>query len=335
MLNCVAVGPTQGLLLALQQMCAELPDLCLLKALDQFPASHETSRVLNVLDPEALFLEIHPSERCLELAAELRADWPGVILVGYARQCDRARRSQAAEAGVAEVLVAPFSMDDLHRALVHAFQSRTPEILDNLIVFLPAKPGDGASTTALNTATALAGLGRKVLVIDADRSNGVLAVHAGVDPAHSFDEALETSHELNEGVWEYRRTRAAGYDLLPMARRPAQRVFPPWTYRRLLRFAASHYDHVLVDLGSVLADGSEAFLRQARTIQLVTGPGEDSRFLAERRREELLALRISDERIETVDGPGREEEAAEAGSGGLFSAFRRRMLAHSHRERRA
>lgn len=322
------------MLLALQQMCAELSDVCLLKAIDQFPSIHDAGRLLNVFDPEALFLEIHPSERSLELATEFHLHKPGLILIGYARQCDRPRRAQAAEAGVADVLTAPFSTDDVHGALVHAFQARPPEIHRNLVAFLPAKPGNGASATVLHNAGCLAALGRKVLVIDADRQNGVLALRAGVSPTHSLDEALATAHELNEGTWGYRRLRAAGYDLLPTAQRPATRGFAPWSYQRLLRFLISRYDNVLVDLGGVPADGSEAFLQQAQTVQLVTGADEASLFLAERRREELRALRLDELRIDTVDAPARREDDV-AASGGLFSALRRRVLAHGHRDRRA
>ena len=321
------------MLLALQQMCAELSDVCLLKAIDQFPGVHDGGRLLNVFDPEALFLEIHPSERSLELAAEFHRHKPDLILIGYARQCDRPRRAQAAKAGVADVLIAPFSTDEVRSTLVRAFQTRPPEIHRNLVAYLPAKPGNGASTTALHTAGTLSAVGRKVLVIDADRQNGVLALRTGVSPTHSLDEALATAHELNEGTWEYRRHRAGGYDLLPTAQRPAAHGFAPWSYRRLLRFLISHYDNVLVDLGGVPADGSETFLQQARAVQLVTGADEASLFLAERRREELRALRLDELRIETVDAPARA--ADEAASGGLFSALRRRVLAHGHRDRRA
>ena len=177
-------------------------------------------------------------------------------------------------------------------------------------------------------------MGRKVLVIDADRRNGVLALRAGISPTHSLDEALDTAHELNAGTWEYNRLRANGYDLLPAATRPATRHFAPWSYRRLLRFLMSHYDQVLVDLGGVPADGSEAFLQQAQTVRLVAGADEASLFLAERRRDELRALQLDEVRLETVDGPAREEDEV-AASGGLFSAFRRRVLAHGHRDRRA
>jgi CheY-like chemotaxis protein len=318
-------------------MCAQLDDICLLKALDQFPGTHDTTRLLNVLDPEALFLEIHPSERCLELARELQDERPDLIVIGYTRQLDKARKGQAAAAGVREILVAPFTLEDLYRVLVHAFQSRTPEVHHNLAAILPAKPGSGASRNTLEAAGILAGLGRKVLVIDADRRNGVLALYAGVDPVHTLDEALETSHELNEGLWEYRRTSAGDYDLLPAARRPVSRSYGPWTYRKLLRFVTSRYDHVLVDLPGVPSDGSELFLRQARTVRLITAGDKASQFLLERRREELATLGISPERIEILERRPRPEpeEEAPVEAGGLFSSFRRRVLPHGHRDRQA
>jgi Mrp family chromosome partitioning ATPase len=334
-LHCLAIGPTQGLLLALQQMSAQLEEICLLKALDRFPDSHEGPRLLNALDPEAVFLEIHPSVRCLELARELRDHYPQVLVVGYARHLDKARKEEAQGAGIAEILVAPFSIEDLQLALVQADRSRPPEIHHNLAAILPAKPGTGASRNALESAVVLAGLGRQVLVVDADRQNGVLALYAGVSPRHSLDEVLDISHELNKGAWEYRRTRAEAYDLLPAPRRPTHRSYAPWAYRKLLRFLTSRYDHVLVDLAGVPTDGSEAFLRQARTIRLVTAPDEASQFLVERRREELAALGIAAERIEVLERRPHPEDEAVLPSGGLFSALRRRVLAHALRERQA
>jgi Mrp family chromosome partitioning ATPase len=324
-LNCFAIGPTQGLLLALQQMSAQLDEICLLKVLDRFPDSHEAPRLLNALDPEAVFLEIHSSERSLELAREMRDLFPHVVVVGYARQLDKARKEAARGAGISEVLVSPFSLEDLQQALVQAYQARPAEVYPNLAAILPAKPGNGASRNTLEAAGVLAGLGRQVLVIDADRQNGVLALYAGVDARHSLDDVLEIAHELNQGTWEYRRTRAENYDLVPASRRPVRRLYPPWIYRKLLRFVISQYDHVLVDLAGVPADGSEAFLRQARTVRLVSAPDEASQFLAERRREELAALGIGAERIEALERRPRAEEEAAAPSSGLFSALRRRV----------
>jgi pilus assembly protein CpaE len=333
-----------------------------------------------------LFIEIHVDDRCLELASEIREERPDIVLVGYARHCDRPRRAQAAEAGVSEVLVAPFTMDDLRRALFRAYETRPSEIHSNVLAFLPAKPGSGASLISLNAASALTQLGRKVLLIDGDRANGVLAVYTEANPEHTLDEALETSHELNDGAWEYRRIRVHGFDLLPMSYRPEPRVFAPWTYRRLLRYAHARYDHVLLDLAATGPDGSDAFLKQVRTVWVVVTPDAPAMFLAQRRCEELAALGLGEARIRLLmnrsteetdamlddriaavlpDAPAAVREAVQAsglapanselgaafralarqlaglppeeepGGTGLFSAFRRRVLAHGSRERRA
>jgi Flp pilus assembly CpaE family ATPase len=245
-------------------------------------------RLLNVVDPEVLFLEIGGPDRALEIAQEMQERRPQTVVIGFARQRDRFRFSEAGRRGVREILVAPFTVDDLRQALLAAFRSQPLPVFPNLMIFLPAKPGSGASTAALNVAGALASqAGQGVLLIDGDRQAGSLAALVKVDPKHSVLEALQSSHDLSDGTWSFRELRVHGFDLLGMPERPGAKPLPPWCYYRFLQFVQSRYDSILVDLPHVVDIEQEAFLRQAAAVHVVCTPEPASLGLARRRLEEL------------------------------------------------
>jgi pilus assembly protein CpaE len=301
MLNCILIGPTQGLALALQGMCGELREVFVYKALDHYPGQADLGRLLNVVDPEVLLLEIGPDDRSLETARDLAEMRPQAVVIGFTRQRDRGRFAAAGKLGIREMLVAPFTVEDLRQALLRCFHQKTLPVLPGLVAFLPSKPGSGASTVALNVAGVLASqAGQRVLLMDGDRQAGSLAALLKLEPRHSVMEALENSHDLNDGTWSYRNLEARGFDLLPMPPRRTANDPPPWCYHRLLQFVHDRYDTVIVDLPHVMEAGQDAFVRQAAAIYIVCTPEPASLAQTRRRAEELCALGVGTDRLSVV-----------------------------------
>jgi pilus assembly protein CpaE len=80
--------------------------------------------------------------------------------------------------------------------------------------------------------------------------------------------------------------------------RPRKSMLPLWSnYHQLLDFAASRYDHILVDLPEVVNDATVEIVRRAKRVFVVCTPETPSLSLAPHRCEELQTRGIPAEKI--------------------------------------
>ncbi len=301
MLNCIVVGPNRSLARALHALCAEFEDLFVYKILDAFPSLFELARLLNLFGTEVIFLEIDSSERAFAVAREIRGLHPQTVVVGFADKCEPEQAAEAARSGITEILVSPFEPGTLQKLVVKAFESRSPGTSQNVLAFLPAKPGAGASTIAINVAGALANEQQQnVLLIDGDFHSGVISLVLNVDPIQTVIDALESSHELNDSKWRHRTEKVHGFDLLPMPQIKSPSRFPSWNYHRLLNFVRTRYDTVILDMPEMLDAGNQAFINQAKTVYIVCTPESSSLFLAHRRIYELKSYGVERDRVDII-----------------------------------
>ena len=116
--------------------------------------------------------------------------------------------------------------------------------------FVGAKGGVGATTIAVNVATALAKLEPgNVLLIDLHVANGDAAVFFGAEPRFTIVEALENTHRLDEAFFRSLVVRTkCGVDCWP---RPTASMSSPVDLRRdshADRLRAQHYRHIVLDV---------------------------------------------------------------------------------------
>jgi pilus assembly protein CpaE len=165
-------------------------------------------------------------------------------------------------------------------------------VQDNLVAFLPAKAGSGCTTIALNSACYLVSASgksaraKKVLLIEGDLHSGVVSILLDIKHRWSVIDALENSGQLDYSLWTQYVTSVHGIDFLLAD--PAKKMFSSWTsYHHLLDFAASRYDHILVDLPEVVNDATVEIVRRAKSVFVVCTPQLPSVSLASQRCQEL------------------------------------------------
>jgi pilus assembly protein CpaE len=149
--------------------------------------------------------------------------------------------------------------------------------------FAPVKGGSGATTLAYSTAFQI----RKqssasVLLADLHLVGGVVAFLAKLRPAYSAVDALRHASQLDESVWKSLVSVKGGVDILAAPDRPEPAIIEPFPVQELLEFSRGLYDHVVVDLGSILDPLGMTAINASDETNLVCSTDMTSLFLMRR-----------------------------------------------------
>lgn len=276
------------------------------KTLDRFPQAFELSKILNTHTPDLVFLDLGDWDSALAAAEDVRTLAPQTAIIGFGGGWGAQKEAQCENAGITELLVSPVSLKKFQDCVDRAIHKMRGAVQENLVAFLPAKAGSGCTTIALNLAGYLAdtsnrdSLSKKVLLIEGDLHSGVVSVLLGEKHPYSVLDALEDSGQLDYSQWSKYVLKSHGIDVL-LCGRPKKSILPLWSnYHHLLAFAASRYDHILVDLPEVVNDATVEIVRRSKRVFVVCTPEMPSLALAPQRCEELRNRNIPAERIRVL-----------------------------------
>ena len=142
--------------------------------------------------PDVLIADLRGQEEMPPSIAALRRNHPGTGVLLVVSKLDPAQMLAAMRAGVNECIAEPVSLADLKAAIRRLVGSLAPVIHGETFAFIGAKGGVGATTVAVNIATALALANPdSTLLIDLNVSWGDAAVFLGAEPRFSVKDALE------------------------------------------------------------------------------------------------------------------------------------------------
>jgi flagellar biosynthesis protein FlhG len=141
-----------------------------------------------------------------------------------------------------------------------------------LIAVSGGKGGVGATTLAVNLATALARDGRRTLLVDADLEGADVAALCRVEDGYTVADVLSDRRTVHEAL----QRGPAGVQVLPGAWAPGRLAnFSLAAQERLvrqLRGLGGHADFVILDVGSGLSPAVRSFWRSADCVVLATTP---------------------------------------------------------------
>jgi len=291
-----------------EQVALESEQVCIYKTMHAFPPPYELTRLLNTFQPDIVLVELQPLEEALRLVREVRVIRPEAVVIGYGLPWPDPEREQVSEAGVEDVMESPPTPESLRAAVARAVRGR-PALQDNLLAFLPAKAGSGATTVAINTAAHLAlGFDQRVILMDTDLHSGLVSLLLRVEADYSILDALDSADRLDGTLWSRIVARAHGMDLLVTAQRRRAPLVCWDKYHQLLRFVSGRYDSVVVDLPEVVNDATVEIVRRARRVFVVATPELPPLVLARQRCQELKARGVSADRLGVIVNRWNKDE---------------------------
>jgi pilus assembly protein CpaE len=220
------------------------------------PCSVVTREALTALaqvsaaQPNVLIVDLRGQEGMPPTIAALKRNHPatGVLLV--AAKLDPSLMLEAMRAGVNEFVTEPLAVADLQLALTRLVGSLAPVVQGDTFAVIGAKGGVGATTVAVNAATALSKAEPgSTLLIDLNVACGDAAVFLGAEPRFSVMDALENVHRLDAAFFSgLVVSTKSGLNLLGASGRPVTGNFDTSRIRTLLDFASRTNRFTVLDV---------------------------------------------------------------------------------------
>lgn len=282
----------------LKTAALETGGLLLLRILERYPVQHQLATVLNTTNPDIILLDLFDADLALASAIHVASHGSTAAIIGLLEP----GREVRPELETAVPVRIPFPPEPFQiiGAVDEAIHRLRCPVEPNLLAFLPAKAGSGASTIALNTATALAARRRKVLLIEADLRSGILSGMLRTEPQHSIHELLRGADELDKFRVANAIHRAHGVDFL-LSRGSFTGPLPSWKdYFHLLEVVRQKYDHIVVDLPELINPATREIVQRSQYVFNVSTPEMLALQLAERRCRELTAWKVPDHCVRII-----------------------------------
>jgi pilus assembly protein CpaE len=294
-LRVLLICPDPGLRESLRDGFARLGGgVVLVHAEASYPSGAVLGRALRTFSPHAVFLSFEQVETAIAVVRFLEAEAEGLPVVGLHGVANPALLLQALRAGAREFLVPPFSPQQTGEVLqgLRSLLRKAPlsyAATQHIYSFLPAKPGAGTSTVALNIAAALAREGNmKVLLSDLDLTCGMIRFLLKLPQSTSIVDALARASEMDVTLWPQLVSHRDGIDVLHSGGVNPQAFFDAAQFQGLIDFARTSYNALAFDLSGNMERHSLQVMEESKLVFLVCNPEPGSLFQA---REKLEFLR--------------------------------------------
>jgi len=305
MLRGIIISPDRELADQLDDLLSQVGLVGVMRKLDRYPNTLDLQRTLRAHAPQIVFLSLASVGHAIVTSQAVESISPGIQVITINQGTNPQALLELMRVGIREFLAAPFQVDELIDAIGRVSESlrRNPIASfesEYIYSFLPAKPGVGASTIAMNLAAAAAKLGNcKTVLVDLDLNSGMQRFMMKLDNEFCITDAAENSFKMDEALWPQLVTSIGDLDVLHSGRlNPGYRIEPS-QMRHLIAFLRRYYRLVAVDLSGNMEKYSIEIMEESRRIYLVTTAEIASLHLARERFNYLKTLDLHD-RIELV-----------------------------------
>ncbi|MQA28837.1 MAG: hypothetical protein GEU82_03215 [Luteitalea sp.] len=200
--------------------------------------------------PDVVIVDLRGQAGIPPALALMKRNHPATGALLVATKLDPALMLEAMRAGVNECVTEPVSVSDMQMAIKRLVGNLAPAVQGDTFAFVGAKGGVGATTVAVNTATALARAEPgSTLMVDLNVACGDAAVFLGAEPRFSVMDALENVQRLDRAFFTGLVVRTkSGLDLLGASGRPVTGNFDTARIRTLLDFCSGVNRFTVLDV---------------------------------------------------------------------------------------
>ena len=207
--------------------------------------------------PDVVVVDVRGQGVLPSALEQLKREHRSTPVIIVASSLDPGLMLAAMRVGVNECIIEPITEEDVHAALSRvATIFERSKVAGEIFAFVGVKGGVGATTTAVNVATALAKSSpaktsslSNTLFVDCHFSFGDAAEFFGAEARFSIVDALENTHRFDESVFGSLVVETkAGVDLLASSGRPMLVDVDAERIRALLDFTANHYRYTVLDV---------------------------------------------------------------------------------------
>jgi len=245
--------------------------------------SHWSIRPVIDSDPQIIIFDIDDSNTSLETLQAVQAAVPNARLLATSRNTEPQLMIELMRVGVREFLPSPISQEivvqalkryisDLARSTTHR-EKRAKR--GKIYCIASAKHGSGATTIAINLASAIASQSKqRTALIDLGRPLGDVAAYLNVKPNFTIVDALAAGQRLDPVLLESYTQPSHGFHILPgFPEHSADGSLSAEKLSQLFEVVQTTFDHAVVDLQTNLdEDQVKIIARTSSTILVVLTP---------------------------------------------------------------
>lgn len=279
MLTSIVISPKADRAGELSAILKDLAHVRILRSFADYPSEQELERFLQAAGPSIIFLGLEDGRHAaLRLASAIDRAGTGAQVVVLNDIDDQSVLIESMKVGIREFLSLPLNPDRVNEAMCRVIEvlERKPLVFkstDAVFSFLPAKPGDGASTVALNVCSAIARRSEgETLLADFDLNLGMVSFLLKITNGHSVLDALNLVDRLDSGVWDNLVLQIDKMDVLCSGRLEPRNEVDLSPAEKILHFARRCYSTICLDLSGNMEPFSMGLLSQSREIFVVCTP---------------------------------------------------------------
>jgi pilus assembly protein CpaE len=304
MFKICVVCPDQKISHQLESMLSRSGNVAVLSGPAGIPSPDDLDRYLRIHAPQAVLMWSSDGDDTMDLVLHVRRAYPNLQVAIVCAQRDITALLPFMRAGVREMIFMPLDQRELEETIerlrTHGAGKDAIPKTGEVLCFLPAKPGVGASTIAVNTASALAEKGLNVLLVDADLGSGMVRFMLQIKHPRSIRDAANRIADMDSNLWPQLATKVReGLDVLHSGGVSPSRTLDSQALLNLLSFWRRIYDVICVDFSGYLEPYSLDLMREANKIFLVT-TGELAALHLLKEKAQVLKLRDVADRIYAI-----------------------------------
>ena len=302
-LTVFAIAPDKQLSKMLYAALCEVSGLSVAKTFDDYPEGEEFIRAIRAYAPNLLFIDMNALSCADQLIRIAKECISGVQIVAIHRSCSSDVLLEVIRMGVQEFLSLPITVDRVSECCERArtlLAVRPSNIsgTDLVYSFLPAKPGAGASTIAVNCAIIAAELSdEKVFLGDFDLNSGVIRFMLRLTGMHSIVDAAKQGHGIDSNHWAHIIQSRGNLDIVHAGDIDLETRIMPEEARYVIEFVRRSYKMICADLSGNLEKFSLEIMRESKKIFLATTP-------------ELPVMHLAREKVKFLDSIGLSDRVA-------------------------